>query len=195
MPASDYVLWVSEYLPNVCRLRDIKGYKDFFRLNRGERVASGFPAGVTAHMDDRHPHDTLLADNLRNLKRVLIVSERLKAIVVASGALQVEYLPLAVVDHKGRAVGTPYFIVHPTDPVDCLDLTRCGAEWSPIDKTIITEMAAFHLDDAKLDDSRNLFRAKAYHYVTLVRRDLAAAIDAAAVTGVRWAELADFRKI
>jgi hypothetical protein len=57
------------------------------------------------------------------------------------------------------------------------------------------ETKRFVLDESKIDQDRELFRPKYLHFATLVRRDLAQAIEAEGFVGILWLELSDFSEL
>ena len=100
-----------------------------------------------------------------------------------------EYIPVNVFNHKGRAVEPSYVIAHPIEPIDCLDEAASGARRSRIDPDTIDKVTSLVIDESRIDPARLLFRPKAYHRVVLAHRSLAEKVDAAGITGVRWIEL------
>src|ERR1039457_2729633 len=115
----DYLFWASKRIENVCQLVDLKGVEREWELDKGIPRMSSFPVNATMRMDDKRPNNTLLADNLFNTCGLIVVSERLKKYLSSQNLVEVEYLSLTIIDHKGRVASTNYFIVHPTNPVNC----------------------------------------------------------------------------
>jgi hypothetical protein len=191
MDTPKYLIWESRAVPNVCTLDELRGFEDTLELNKGVPWAAKFPADVAFTMHPDFPNNTLLGDNLINNEMLLVVSKRLKEFLEARALPKVEYLQVTIVNHKGRPASRDYFIVHPVDPVDCLDLAKCQAKISRIDGETVQRLKQLALDEARLDPDRQLFRPKFYYDIALARTDLAAAIDAAGFTGIRWVEPED----
>jgi hypothetical protein len=192
----DYVLWEKPLIEHGVVLRGLKGVKNEWELNEGVPRAST-PMDAEFHMDPERPHDTVLADSVGNIDMLIVASERLTNFLRARALADVEYLPAKIVDHKGKSIPTPYFIVHPINPVDCLDAQRCGVTWDSLDPEYIDRLErlamkeSFERDALEGAFTRALFRPRLYYRVTLVRRDLATAMDEAGFTGLRWLELED----
>jgi len=191
---SKYVIWTHAAVEHAVVLDEMKGYDDDFRLVNGERVAKGFPSKVKFTMDKEFPTDTLLTDNLLNSDRLIVASERLADFLRERDSKLIEYLPVTIVDHKRKPIKEPYFIAHPVDPVDCLDIEACGAKYLPIDEDNIWKLDRLAVQESKVSAQRMLFRPKAYNAVILVRRDLANAISKEGFTGVSWTEIEDHPK-
>jgi hypothetical protein len=190
---SPLVVWTDKAEKHGCALKDLSGVDDVWELLDGLPRAERFPDDASYSMHPDFPDDTLLTDSLINSDMLIVASPKLKAFVEARKLKKVEYLPLRIIDHKGKVASKDYFIIHPIEPVDCLDLEASGAIRSTIDTETIRKVKRLVLDESKLDPDRELFRPKGFYRATLVRRALAQAIDAAGFTGVRWTELDKYR--
>jgi hypothetical protein len=178
--------------PHVCALGDLAGVEKEWELLEGVPRADGFTESATCRMDPEFPRNTLLADNLMNSAMAIIVSPRLKTFLEGKTLPKVEYLPLTILDHKGKPAGRDYCVVHPIEPVDCLDLKRCKPTWSRIEESWINSVESLVVDDRRVPSNRALFRPKAFHRVTIIRRELAEEIEKESFTGIRWLELDEF---
>ena len=184
---SKYVIWKSDTnIPNACVLGEFKRVDKSFQLRKGVPRAATFQEDASFTMHEDHPYDTLLTDSLNNIFMMIVASRRLKEFLEARALKQVEYLPVTILDHKGRPASRDYFIIHPVNPVDCLNIDECNARWGHIDKNSIKFVKRLVLDVSKIDPERELFRPKYYHKVILVRQDLAEAIDREGFTGIWW---------
>ena len=189
---ANFVVWKNVRVPHACNLTDFN-VQNTFPLRWGEPLAESFPpdAALAMHPDD--PYDTLLVDSLANTELLVIGSQRLAELFRSRAVPCVEYLPVTVFDHKGRPTKPAYFILHPVQPVDCLDLERCGPAYSEILNYVIDRVSRLVIDEARIPADRVFFRCRGFYRAILVRRDFAAAISAAGMTGVRWLELEDFQ--
>jgi hypothetical protein len=190
---SNYLVWDSKTVPNVCSLSDFKGVDDDYALTKGVSQAGGFPPDAAFTMDPDFPNHTLLADNLINLNCMIVASKRLKEFLEMQNLAKVEYLPVKIIDHKGRPVSPEYFIIHPIEPVDCLDVARCEPTWSRIDKSAINRVKRLCLNEEKVGAQRLLFKPHSFFNVVLVHRNLAQAINSQGFSGISWIELENFR--
>jgi hypothetical protein len=123
----------------------------------------------------------------------IVASKGLQEFLEKQGVPNVEYLPVVIVNLKGKTVSKDYFIVHLIEPVECLDLDKCEPTWGEVDETSIDEVKHLVIDETRVDPVRQLFRPKQFHQVILARRTLAEAIDAAGFTGIKWIELGKFK--
>jgi len=133
-------------MDNVCQLDECNGIDRKWEIDKGVPRAATFTDNVTLKMDNQYPHNIMLADDLFNKHRLIVVSGRLKNFLQSRSLVQVEYLPITILDHKGQIASRDYVIVHPINPVDCLDVEQCVPRWSFIDKTRIKELKHFVID-------------------------------------------------
>ena len=186
--SDDLLLWRYQSSEGACVLQDFTGLDETFRLHLGTPLGASFPGDVAFHMHPDFPHDLMLTDSLLNSDQCLVVSARLRAALAALEPVKVEFLPVAIIDHKKRKVPDPYFIVHPIEPVDCIDRARSDVKTSRITPTKISAMKRMVLDPARVPAERTIFRLRDYWGVIVVRRAVAEALDKGGFTGVRWLE-------
>lgn len=161
MSATSYYIIATMPMDNrdYCFLEDTpEGTKAIdYKMATGEPMGADYPADPRIYMSDDHP-GVKLPDLIGNTCNLLIVSRRIKdGIETATPGLQIEYLPVAIYNHKGRLASRHYFIVNPIGTFDCLDLARSTIEWSGKD---IVEIEEYVLDPKKIDKAPDLFRIK-----------------------------------
>jgi hypothetical protein len=181
----DHVFWTHKPARNGCVLLDLKGYKKAWRLSVGADLLAEFPSDAFFEMNPDFPDHTIATDLMRNRDALILVSERLKQLVAARGVPNLQFLEVAIIDHKGRTMSTPYFIVNPVGPIDCLDLNACKPTYDLMVKSDIVKVEAFVPDKDKCVDLPEIFRPKGFSHL-LVSRALAKEIDDAGMTGNGW---------
>lgn len=189
-----HVIWTHDIIPGACALSGMTGFEDDWKLLYGEPVGDDFPAKARFAMKPDAPDDVALTDSLYNLDMLIVASEKLRALIEASQAPAVEYLPVPIYNHKKRRVKESYSIIHPIEPVDCLDVDACEAQWGRINKQAISRVKRLVVDEKRIPAQRLLFRPKFFANVILVHRSLAQAVDDAGCTGVRWVEIDKYPK-
>ena len=192
---SNYLIWERDIVDGACSLESLKGFEDDWQLRAGMELSRTFPATAAFHFDPDDPTGLGLTDSLYNANRVIVASPRLRRVIEQANVPLVEFLPVAVYNHKKRAIAEPYCIVNPLQPVDCLVVDACEPQWGRIDKKNISRLKRFVIDEARIDPARRLFRVTYYRPAIVVHRELAEAIDAAGVTGTRWIELTDYPEV
>jgi hypothetical protein len=189
---SKYAIWESKDVPNACSLHKLVEVEKLYELVKGVPRAATFPASAAYRMDPDFPHDTMLIDNLINSDMLVVVSQQVKEFLEKRALKKVEYLPVAIFDHKQKIASRDYFLIHPIDPVDCIDLDKSEVEWGIIDEESIDEVNHLVIDETRIDPEREMFRLKHFCDIVLVRWELAEAIDAQGFTGIRWIDINDY---
>ena len=187
-----YLMWSHTIVGNSCRVTDVVNVEMSWQLQKGVSRAGSFPPDAEVHMHPRSPKAVGLTDNLRNGARLIVASGPFTAFLQSQQLKHVEYLPVGVVDHKGRRVKAPYFIVHPTAPVDCLDLAASNPTMNEIIPTDIDWVEQIVLDGRRIDPDRRLFRVANFSNIVFVRDDLASAITAGGFSGVGFEGLDEY---
>ncbi len=191
-----YVIWSKKMVANACVLDPLTGVEADWQLRKGYPRQEGFPAEATFRMNPDFPNNTVMPDSLANINLFIVGSLKLVEFLKARGLEGVEYLPVNIQGPKKKVVSTEYSIVHPINPIDCLDIPKCKPSWDSRKKEAIEQVKKLVLDDAKVAEippQRQLFRPLYFHRVILVSRELAGAIDQAGFTGIGWQEFEDFR--
>jgi hypothetical protein len=190
---SSYVVWaLSKEVKYACVLGDLVGVDRVFELNKGVPRAAGFPSDVQFKMNPDFPNDTVLTDSLINADRLIVGSMRLKKFLESAVPKHMEYLPVTIVDHKGKTASRDYFIVHPVSPVNCLEAEKSGAKYSRIVKGKIQSIERLVIDPGRIDPDRQLWRLDGFFDVVLAHRNLAERITSEGFTGIRWIELSNY---
>jgi hypothetical protein len=190
----DYLVWKYQSVPGACILQDLDGFEDTFRLGQGEPLAETFPADVRFHMNPDFPTDLLLVDNLENTDLCLVVSAKLREALEKQKLSDVEYLPVSIINHRGRVASKDYSIVHPLNPVDCIDRGKSVFKENRIIPGRIDRFKKLVVNRAQIPEDRRLFYMKDFSDIAVVRSDLAKALDAGAFRGLGWQPLAQYPK-
>lgn len=170
-----------------CTLQKLENL-DSLLLKKGEKLK---PAGegVRMHMDPNFPKAIQLPDCVKNLPGAIVVSKRLKEFIEAEQPADVEYLPLSIVNHKGKVASADYFIVNPYRLQDCIDQAQSDIQWNAIDKSLISACTKMVIDEKKIAKGAKVFRLQHYPTKVLFARSLADGIKKGGFTGIKFIEI------
>jgi hypothetical protein len=189
----NYLVWSpSNKTPNSVALDILKGFDSVDRLWRGESLVGEFPDDAVFRMRSEFPENTVLTDSLSNLDSLIIGSQKLKEFLESQDVSNVEYHAVTIRDHKNKVVKSRYYIINPVSNVECLDAAASGAVMSRTNKTKVKFLNKLVLREDAVDQTRKMFRVAHFDMITLVREDLATAIDKAGFTGIRWVETSKY---
>jgi hypothetical protein len=192
MRSREYVVWESDPSGTFCTLGPLENVEDEFELKRGVSRGADFPSDASFAMDPAYPKDIQLADNIYNLEGLPVVSKALADFVEAREPKETEFLPVTIINHKGRVASDEYRIINPFGTVDCIDREASDIEWNEIEKDLISSCFGLVLDEGRVDFDRLLFRPRYMPTIVLVRGDLADEIGAQGFTGLRFTPVDEF---
>ncbi len=171
----------------------LKGYDDDWKLVEGVSVADEFPGDAAYRMNKDLPNDMGLEDAVHNLNSQLVVSERLRAFLESRGDLKIEFLPVRLINHKGREVREPYAIANILRHVDAVDKEATIHEWNSLDDTAMIGIKNLTVNPASVPDDALLFRLVHVTDVIGVRSDLAEALREAGFTGLDFPDFSAYK--
>jgi hypothetical protein len=190
--SDNFVIWKYQEQPYAAVLETLSGFEKEFRLKDGVPLQATFPEDVQYHMHADFPNDIGLVDNMQNLHRLAVTSTRLKEAIEQRSAPHMEFLPIAIIDHKKRVASKDYFIVHPVGLVDCIDREQSVYRNDVIIPGNLAAVKKLVLDEARIPPDREIFRLEGFREVLIVRRDVAAALDEGKFTGLAWQRVQDY---
>lgn len=171
-----------------CTLQKIQNVPDPALLSKGAKLAP-WPANVQLHMDPNFPKAVQLPDCVSNLPDAIVVSGRLKEYIEAEKPAHVEYLPISIINHKGKLASSEYFIVNPYKLQDCIDQQASTIRWNAMNKNMISACMKLVIDEQKIERNAKLFRLQHYPTKVLFARSLAEGIGKAKFTGLNFIEI------
>lgn len=160
-----------------------------WRVHLGESLLPVYPRDAKITLTGEESGIKLMS-LVGNTACMLLVSKDLKEIVQTHATGQIEYLPIAIHDHRKRALNRDYFLVNPVGTFDCLDLAASDIAYSKKDPKKIVKLRTPVLDPAKVARAPQLFRIKEDPGEYVIGRKLARAIyDRDDITNIVWDEL------
>lgn len=185
----EYVLWGEDVSSGFCVLEYIDGFEDDWKLTNGASVAAEWSEEVSMSMDSDFKKQIKLADHLCNPCRVIVASPALRTSLEEWGVPNLEFLPLQIINHKGKLASDEYTIVNLVTTQNCIDTAASGVTWNSIMPEYIGSVEQIVLDEGLIGEDASLFRAANFAEPMFVRRDLADALLDAGLTGLEFYEL------
>lgn len=179
-----YEVWEWTTTPGCCTLADIENVERVYALNSGVSLSADFPRDALFRMDPDHPRAVKLPEQIPNLDRLLVVSGAIKDFLEGENLDNVEFLQVAIWNHKGRVASEDYWIVNTLTVVDCVDKEASDIKWNALDADKIASCESLVLHEEQIDSELRILRPKHLTDVVLVRRDLAEALTIHGFSGV-----------
>lgn len=186
-----YLIWKSVKDPGVCTLMAPNAVKRSWQLNRGISRAADWSADTFCKMNDRYPKDISLSDNM-HATGLTVVSSRVREFLEQEKIGNVEFLPLTIINHKGKPAADDYSIVNPLDVIDCIDQNASQVAWNPVKSDLIMSCSQLVLKADAVPDEVRVFRPKYMPMVILMDDELAAELSAQGFSGLSFKKPEEF---
>jgi hypothetical protein len=188
-PSLQFIVWDARAGQTFASLEGLENVPEVFELKRGFARAKGFPEKATFRMNARFPKKVQLADCAVNFEKVVVASKRVREILESKQAPDVEYLPVTILDHKGRVASADHVIVNPLQVIDCIDQARSTLTWNKIDPEYIAFLEGLVFKPGAIPPSSVVVRAKHLAATVFLRKDVADEIEAQGLTGAQFLPL------
>lgn len=178
--------------PDRCVLHNfVDGLLDeTWRITSGQPIAQLWPEHAVIKMtdEDRSPK---LASFLSNVSDMLLVSLPFRHLIARHCVgVPIEYLPLIVMDPRGRPLSESHFLINPLGTFDCMNYDRSQLRRSRTNQSRITHVETLVLSPEKMVAAPQLFRPKDSEQDYVFGENLVQDIRAANLTNVVFTQLA-----
>ena len=126
-----------------------------YKLAEGEEVVDRDAYPPNAHVIMDGSFGRALGGIIGNANSLLIVSRPIQEAIARVQPNGIQYLPLAIHNHKRRLASSDYYIVNPLGDLDCADLKASEIEYLDGDVVGVDSLV---LSEAKLKQAPHLFR-------------------------------------
>jgi hypothetical protein len=185
---SRFLIWENSYVEGFCVLTGLKGFNQPWLLAKGVALANNWPSDATFSMSPDYPTDMKLSDQVFG-GSYRVVSIRLKeALSSIDESSNIEFLPVSILNHKGRLASKDYFIMNPLDSIDCINQDESGVIWNKIDTSMISSCEKLVLKEDAIPEGSVMFREKFMRNTILIRRDIADKLLSTEMSGLFFLE-------
>jgi hypothetical protein len=181
-------LWKANSGGKYCVLESLQNVPDAYEIAAGKPRLTGFPKNAQYHMNREFKKQVALADNLWGPGGHRVISGKLKSFVETRKPVGVEFLPVSIIDHKGKVASADYFLLHPVRIVDCIDQKKSQIDWNAIDKDQISSCPELVFNLKAIPEDALVFRPRHMEYEVFVQRQLADDISAEGFTALLFME-------
>lgn len=179
--------------PKTAQLETLKGVERDYDLRNGTSLLEDWENGARFEMSDDFPRQIALADLMPNAKAVFVISAKARKLFEGEGVTDAEYLHVHIINHKGRKVPEPYFVLNPLRLVDCADGKKTKYRLNRLDKNIWDDVENLTIDEKRIPKGAKLVSVFHFEPLILIHRTLAEKMTSAKLTGYRTVELSEYR--
>jgi hypothetical protein len=194
MANSKFLIWESEYEEGYCVIKAPVGVEKAYQLDEGVSRIEGWSSDIVCKMNQEFPKDIQLVDNLYGAGLV-VISKYIRELLISEQVKSVEYLPVTILNHKGRIASKDYFILNPLDVVDCIDVEKSAVEWNLIDTDLIDSCEKLVLKANLVEEHFDIFRPKFWPYLILIHSELTDKLFNAGFTGLYFRDPLEYTGI
>lgn len=170
--------------PRYCLLMDDpRVHPKPFRLTKGIRTDNECQPGAKYPMSREHP-GMGVPDCVNNAFGLFMISAKLKALLEAEAGLEAEFIPIVILNHKGRVASNEHVIANPIGSIDCVNAKATVGSKSDLPPGTYHSIAKLVLDPERIPADRRLFRISARPRIIVIRDDLKQVFAAAGITGM-----------
>jgi len=163
-----------------------------YRLDDGEPLAGWFPANARYPMSRHYPNARKLNDLQNNTLEIHVVSRALRETLVEVGCKNVEFLPIVILNHRGKVASDEYSIANVLGAVDCLDREQSKYKMDALVRTKVDSIEKLVLRVDRIPEDLHLFRLKDRPETHLVSEALKGAIEAKRLTGMVFVPIDEY---
>jgi hypothetical protein len=180
-----YLVWKATYAGKACHVLGIENVRFSHKLIEGHAYGNTFPENATLCMSPHFKRDTELVDDVMNADDLKVCSRRLVDFLKSEHLDNVEYLPVTILDHKGKVASKEYSVVNPVGLQDAIDMQA----------SVPTLNASSHRVDAverlifvssRIDPKVKLFRFAGLTRPVMIEKSLADALMAQNFVGLSF---------
>jgi hypothetical protein len=182
-----FLLWRAETKSGHCVLSPTE-IEDVDLLHEGAIVPPDFGQPIEYRMSDDFPDDIKLSDNYVVAGQVLVSGKLKHALEAILPHDRSQYLPVKIINHKGRVAATDYSILHPHYLCDCIDLQASQVKWNPLNKSKILSCKSLIIKQDAIGDSVQILRLKYWGARLLIRDSAAKNLKDAGFVGLHFIE-------
>src|SRR5688572_25632522 len=149
--SQNYFLISPEHVEGGCSVQFMSNQACAWDLSIGKPLADRWPTDLSFSMDPDKPKDIRLLDYISNFEKVVLVSPRLRDWLRAQEVHDLEFLPVAIMDHKGRVASKDYSVVNCIRVVDAVDQQNSKFRWDGLEEPSMV-VRRIVLNDASLGE-------------------------------------------
>jgi hypothetical protein len=156
-----------------------------WRFHEGKSLVHEFPKGAAVQFSDNYPDARKLYDFQPNMLSSFFISGRTRSLLESLEITNVEYLPVAIQDHKGQVVAGDYAILNLLGGEDAIDMEKSVYKMDHLEKDQVGRIKKLAINEKGIRPDAKMFRCSMQHRLTLIREDVHEEFKKAELTGFK----------
>ncbi|MBU8897877.1 DUF1629 domain-containing protein [Corallococcus sp. M34] len=182
---AEYFILTAEPLRDGCVIdRFPEGTDDIWQATEGVLLGSSLTREPLRLSMSKRIGGKAISDAIENTLGYLIISERVRNILESYANAAIEFVPVRLINHKGREEPHKLFIANILRTTDCVDREASLYEESALAPGQFTRITKLVLDPTRIDLSDDIFRIASRPRIIIVTTRLAADLRASGAVGL-----------
>ncbi len=121
-------------------LKEYENYDDDWMFCEGDSILNEAPNPLIAHISKNPvniPENNAVHDFVWGIGAGLKISKRAKELLENEEGVHAEYVPLTIIDVKGKELEEEFFVVNPLEKHEAIDLDKSTVEMNSLDEDSI----------------------------------------------------------
>jgi hypothetical protein len=156
-----------------------------FAFFEAQPLAPVFPNPASMRFSKGFPKELKVLDSVASDLSVPIVSARLKAVLDQVAPGECEFLPVVLLDHKGKVASPDHAILNPLRTADLIDMKLSKYRTTSFEPDQIATVYELHVLPAQVDPAVHIFRAATMQEQIFIDEVVHDAFERAQLTGLR----------
>ncbi|KFA92785.1 hypothetical protein Q664_13065 [Archangium violaceum Cb vi76] len=162
-----------------------EGGPRLYLLTRGESLGERFPVGAKLQFSEDFAQLRKLYDFVTNTLRTLFVSEKVKQVLEHLGANNCEFIPVTILNHKGKVASSSHYLLNILGSEDAIDMEKSVCVMDAMKPDQIFGIRQLVLKREGLSPEALIFRAKSKMNEYFISQKLHEAFQREGITGYR----------
>ncbi|MFY0570807.1 imm11 family protein [Archangium lansingense] len=163
-----------------------------YLFQEGEPLESWFPKNAEYRMGSRYPNARGLYDLQSSTLSILVVSKALREALVEVGCRNIEFLPIVILNHRGKVASREYSIANVLGLTDCVNRSKSAYTVDALIPTMFHGIKKLVLEEDKVPVDLHIFRLKEMPTTHIITEALKSAIEARGLRGMLFIPIDEY---
>lgn len=164
-------------------------------LRKGVPLKRLMPPCPGYAMSEDYPERRALQAFQTNTLGLLVVSQEAREVLESGRGANIEFLPIRIIDHRGKVASAEYSIANVLGTVDCMDRERSVFKSSHLDPNVFTSCRKLVLREENIPADVDIFRLSSEPTTFLVTHGLKERLEARGLRGMLFVPIEEYNTI
>ncbi|MFY0564524.1 imm11 family protein [Archangium lansingense] len=163
-----------------------------YMFEKGTPLLGWFPADAQFTMDPEFPKARRLCGLQHNTLGLIVVSKEFKTALEEFGCENIEFLPISILNHRGKLASADYFIANVIGLTDCMDREKSTYKNNALIPTQISSCSKLVLREDAIPEQLHFFRLGNAPRIHVVTEKLKQELERRKLTGLLFVPVEEY---